>query len=397
MLNERFQKVEDEYYLLRGQLTAARLTPQQFSDALKKLTFEYEKHYWMIGANTGKWHIYDGKNWKQAEPPQAAPPTAISDSGQPVALHEIRQFEGHTEAIVDIAFSADSNYALTASDGTMRLWDVKTGREIRCFRAAPPTTVQSVAFSANGRYALSGSFDCAIRVWEIGTGREILRWDTKESVNYICCLPDGHRGLSFGMMTDWVCLWDLENAQAIGRFRQPDVLHAVLSPDGKRILSNGLEKIVRLWDISSCSEIKRFEGPQFRTNVFSFAPDGRSVLSADPNPSKLRLWNAETGEEFRSFPLASPSPFTRLVTWASCTPDGRYIVASTWDKAPDEKVPVPSSPDRYGVSVWDFNSGRHVARFVGHTESIVRLAISPDSRCVLTGSADKTARLWALP
>jgi len=67
--NEPFQKVEDEYFRLKGQLAAGRITSEQFNTALNDLMIEHEGRWWMIGADSGKWYVHDGKNWLESVPP----------------------------------------------------------------------------------------------------------------------------------------------------------------------------------------------------------------------------------------------------------------------------------------------------------------------------------------
>jgi len=69
-----------------------------------------------------------------------------------------------------VAFSPDGHYLVTSSfDKTARLWDLK---------AADPTTaplvlrghkdqVTAVAFSRDGRYLVTGSIDTTVRLWDL--------------------------------------------------------------------------------------------------------------------------------------------------------------------------------------------------------------------------------------
>jgi hypothetical protein len=81
---DRFRQVEEEYYRLRGQMSANRITRQQFETALQSLMFQdSEGRYWMMGADSGQWHVYNGQAWVQADPRGAsaqasAPPPAYS-------------------------------------------------------------------------------------------------------------------------------------------------------------------------------------------------------------------------------------------------------------------------------------------------------------------------------
>ena len=86
---------------------------------------------------------------------------------------EIRTLEGHSA----VAFSPDGRYALSGSgDKTLKLWDISTGREIRTFKGHS-SRVYSVAFSPDGRYALSGSYDNKLKLWDVSTGREIRTFE----------------------------------------------------------------------------------------------------------------------------------------------------------------------------------------------------------------------------
>lgn len=75
--SEKFKQVESEYFRLRGQFASGRLTQEQFEAALQPLMFQDEQgHYWMIGVESGKWHVFDGKQWVAKEPPVAVLSTA---------------------------------------------------------------------------------------------------------------------------------------------------------------------------------------------------------------------------------------------------------------------------------------------------------------------------------
>src|SRR5437899_5004230 len=90
----------------------------------------------------------------------------------------MRRFEGHTSDINSVAFSSDGRFALTGShDLTMRWWDVKTGKELHCFEGHS-SAVWSVALSPDDRRALSaGTKDKTIRLWDVGTGKALRSFE----------------------------------------------------------------------------------------------------------------------------------------------------------------------------------------------------------------------------
>jgi WD40 repeat protein len=62
-----------------------------------------------------------------------------------------------------------------------------------------------------------------------------------------------------------------------------------LSPDGRRILSGGQDKTVRLWDVSSADEIDHFAGHTNTVLAVAFSPDGRRALSGSIDQT-ARYW-----------------------------------------------------------------------------------------------------------
>ncbi len=49
----------------------------------------------------------------------------------------------------------------------MRLWDVKSGKQLALFQTRTMTTVSCVAFSGDGKKAVSGSYDSTVRLWKL--------------------------------------------------------------------------------------------------------------------------------------------------------------------------------------------------------------------------------------
>ena len=80
---------------------------------------------------------------------------------------------GNTSEVFSVAFSPNGKYALTGSnDWTARLWDVQTGREIHAF-TGHTGGVTSVMFSPDGNYILTASMDRTARLWNVKSGKEV--------------------------------------------------------------------------------------------------------------------------------------------------------------------------------------------------------------------------------
>ena len=68
------------------------------------------------------------------------------------------------------------------------------------------------------------------------------------------------------------------------------------------------------------------------------------------------------------------------VTSVAFSPDGKYIVSGSSDKT---------------IRMWDAQTGKLVSDpFEGHTDQVTSVAFSPDGKYIVSGSSDKTIRMW---
>jgi len=86
----------------------------------------------------------------------------------------VQTFQGHTAAVRSVALSADGSFAVTGSDdGTARLFNIRDGRRLAVYRHQEP--VKSVTFGPGDGFVLTGSLDGTARLWDPTTGQELVR------------------------------------------------------------------------------------------------------------------------------------------------------------------------------------------------------------------------------
>jgi WD40 repeat protein/DNA-binding XRE family transcriptional regulator len=291
---------------------------------------------------------------------------------------ELRQFLGHSGSIWAAAYSPDGNYVLTGStDNEARLWDAQTGEPVHTF-TGHANLVYRVAFSRDSKYVLTGSFDNTALLWDVETG-QIVRHFTGLSggTSAVAYSPDGKYALT-GTGDGSIFLWDLQAPTGLPIFtgHSEEVLSVGYSLDGKYVLTGGVTGdktgIARLWDAQSGKELRQFLGHTDVVSIVKFSPDGKYVLTGGETDGTIRLWDIQSAK------LLHTTPYTGNLYALSYSPDGKIMVVG----------------GEGGAELRDPQTGESIRKFVGHTDTVLAAAYSPDGKSVLTGSADKTARLW---
>ena len=105
----------------------------------------------------------------------SSPPatTGRRGSGTSRAAAARRILSGHTGSVDSAAFSPDGKLVVTASDdGTARIWDVASGRSLHTL-SGHTDYVDSVAFSPDGKLVVTASDDGTARIWDVASGRSL--------------------------------------------------------------------------------------------------------------------------------------------------------------------------------------------------------------------------------
>jgi len=140
-------------------------------------------------------------------------------------IQELNASEGHfPPAVFSVAFSPDGKHALSGgADGTIRLLDIMSWTELKRIKGHTGEGVWYVAFSRDGKYILSGGADGLLKLWDASSGAEIRTYSAY-SGNSLSLIP-----------------------KAVG--------YAALLPDGKHIVSGATDGAVRIWDVGTGEEI----------------------------------------------------------------------------------------------------------------------------------------------
>jgi WD40 repeat protein len=281
--------------------------------------------------------------------------------------------DGHGEAVKGVKISHDGREAVSAGqDGRLIAWDLQhKGPEggVRFGRGAL-IRVQALAMVAEGARLVTGADDRTVRVW----GTEDYRCDLVlvghgSGVSGVAVSPDS-RSVASASDDGTVRLWDLQGGSCVhvlaGHARA--VATVTFSPGGNLVASGSYDRTVRIWDAATGVCFSVLVGHEARVDWVAFSPDGARVVSVDVH-GMARIWEVGSWECTGCFKNDSGG----LMAF-SLSPDGRLLLM--------------------GNRLRRFPDGAAIASLEGHKDSVLSGVFTPDGQSVVSGSADRTARVW---
>ncbi len=363
----------------------------------------------------------------------------------------------HRGAIYHVAISPDGKTLATGGlDGTIRLWDVDTGKFIKCL-LGHNSYVYRLVWSPDGRtLASSGGSDSIVGLWDVKSGR-LLRAvpSPKGYVTYVAWAPDGKRIAYASAASGYILVYDVVRGEIFNKDKDVGLGVGIScvewTPDGTYVgFSSTAVPVLSLWEPSEASKTKAFPGDGDVTYSFSFAPDGKSVALAgaknirvfdfestdvkrtieapaytvaySPDGKMLasaalngvvQLWEAETGKAIKTLTGSA----TTSLSWSADSKllaTTTYTTAVVWDV---ESAKIKQSFDACGIypPIWtpkkpsingiytntpmvcDPSSGKRICKLEGHQGLVTAFAWSRDGNTLATGANDNTVRLWEMP
>lgn len=317
----------------------------------------------------------------------------------------------HDGPVNQVAFSPDDRQAATASnDGTARIWEVKTGKEmIRLEHGTSADTpsaetagpnVKALDFNPDNRHLVTGSTDGTARIWDVTTGKELARFYHKPFI-------ESHDIMSQTFTTTYT--WSVDDVvfSQNGRWLQAN--------SSSRYATGSFER-ARIWEVTtqqeiSASSIAAFSPDSTKVALYSysdirvselsvepkvlwsqslngrqilnFSPDGKLLATGRWNPryndGDAHIWDVLTGQEVAFLP--HPGQVLKV----AFTPDSQWVATvSTGSIGPNY--------EGGGTRLWHAVTSREVIYFADSKN----MAFSPDGRWLAVGSSNGSIHLLYL-
>ncbi|MEW6155868.1 MAG: protein kinase [Verrucomicrobiota bacterium] len=324
-------------------------------------------------------------------------------------LDLIATLTGHNSGVVQLDFSPDGKKIATlGTDGTARLWDVDSKKQIASFPIQELSSLLSggIAYAPNGSRLAIGEQNGDVRILEIETGQTWHEFKGhKERISTLAFSPDG-KTLASASWDHTVRIWDLEkrNLRATLTPHKAWVCSLAFSPDNQTLATAAADQTVRLWNVRTAEEVALLLGNLNEVSTVAFSPDGQ-FLATGCKDGSLKLWNAtpkrrealntrlpeELADSQQAFSLSSDAqrlltistshkisiwnttnasvPLRKMdlarLTAAQLSPNGQRVVTGTTDGV---------------LAVWETDSGRKLGETKTGTEPLLFVQFTRDDR-----------------
>lgn len=300
---------------------------------------------------------------------------SLVNSGFVFPLHQI---EGYVAGVDSVAFTADSQSVISGgstNDPHIKVWSVKTGEEIKNFRAQS-SAIFALQLTPDGKTLVSSGEDGDIYFWTmpLTTGKFTV-FDHTSKVLSLAVTPDSRYLVSGGL--DGIKVWTLTPRRLLYRlteFGSPGYALA-MHPNGYLVASGDDRGRVRIWNLQDGSMVSEFFPHHQEISKLLFTQDGKILITGSFDRT-IKLWDVATGQL-----VATLIGSSGAIRGMALSPNQKYLASASND----------------GIRIWSMANGRQYQHLTRHKDWVTSVVFSPDGHYLASGSIDRTVIIWFFP
>lgn len=307
----------------------------------------------------------------------------------------VDEVEDHTS----LALSPDGKMLALSMEQELKVFDEASGKLIAEYKSPDGVELHEIVFTNNGKEILITSDDNTLHRWnymknkDVGQLTGILNMRDKGGLNYD---PNQY--------------WESHIAKYV-RLKN----NLLLSRDGKTMIKGKFGKKVKRWDVASGKTVMEYVGHTKAVLAYDLSKDGKKLVTGGGD-GKIILWDLESGDSLRT--IAS---YREPIFDIHFNSDETKVLSASWDASmkihdiqkarlehyfdfksysaynaiwhPNDLYVFTGRLDN-AVEMWEIDTKTVVRSFVGHTDVVSSMSISPDQKSLMTSCWDGNIRIW---
>lgn len=203
-----------------------------------------------------------------------------------------------------------------------------------------------------------------------------------DEVNFLAFSADGQTLVSVGADST-IKIWH------VGALDLIDILHkhngivrcVTFTPDSRMLVTGGDDRKILFWDLTERRVAIALSLDDTAAHSLVLSQDGQTLVTGSYR--KIKVWR--TSYPMGEFPLNDTPPIYTLM--------GHAHIVGALAMSADAKILVSGSRDKT-IKIWQLETGELVRTLKGHKDEVCAIALSPDEQIIASGSVDKTIKLW---